>query len=268
MSAHAGWITKYSLPAFLVLTILLTVLVNLLPLPPDGVPLLMVLMPALVAFSLAALSDGRAGIKALLRKLFEWRLDLKWYAIMFGLALLVRLSMSLAALLLGWIPVIRLREAPASYFIMLAVMLFIAAALEELGWRGYALPRLLARWSALSSALFIGILWGLVHLFLLRPGMMYAGEHPVALLLELIGLSVVVTWLFVQTGGNIVITTLFHAVQSFFVIVNEGITLSQQVWLMAGVYVVLALVLVVFFGPNLRRGPATTPVLRTQTPPV
>jgi len=268
MNARTEAIEKYSLPAFLVLTILLTVLVNVLPLPLDGVPLLMVLVPALVAVVLSALTGGRAGVSTLLRKLVAWRLSLKWYVIMFGLALLVRLSMSIAALLLGWIPAIRLREAPVSYFIMLAVMLLISAAVEEVGWRGYALPRLLARRSALFSALFIGIVWGMVHLLLLRPGMMYAGEHPGGLLLELIGLSVVVTWLFVQTGGNIVITTLFHAAQSFFVIINEGIPLNQQIWLMAAVYVVLSLILIVMYGASLRRSPAATPVLRTKVPPV
>jgi hypothetical protein len=45
-----------------------------------------------------------------------------------------------------------------------------------------------------------------------------------------------------QTGGNILLTSLFHAAQSFFVIVNEGIPPTQQVWLMAGVYLALALI--------------------------
>jgi hypothetical protein len=91
--------------------------------------------------------------------------------------------------------------------------------------------------------------------------MMYAGEHPVGLLLELIGLSVVITWLFVQTGGNIFLTTLFHTAQSFFVVVNEGITLSQQLWLMAAVYVVLSSILAVLYGANLQRRSTMKPAV-------
>ena len=260
-------IEKYSLPAFLALTILLTVLINLLPLPPDTVPMLMVLVPALLAVILTALTGGGRGVAALLRRLFQWRLSLKWYLITLGLALLVRLSMSVLALLLGWIPAIRLRSESPSYYVMLGVLLFVAAALEELGWRAYALPRLLARRPALFSALFIGVVWGLLHLFLLLPGMMYAGEHPVGLLLELIGVSVVLTWLFVQTGGNIFITSLFHAAQSFFVLVNEGISLTQQIWLMAVVYVVLALILAVLYGANLQRSSQKTAVLEAASKP-
>jgi uncharacterized protein len=254
-------IERYSLPAFMILTILLTLLINLLPLPADTVPMLMVLVPALLAVILTSLTDGGRGVIALLRRLFQWRLSLKWYLITLGLALLVRLSMSVLALLLGWIPAIRLRSESPSYYVMLGLLLFVAAALEELGWRAYALPRLLKRRSALFSALFIGIVWGLLHLFLLLPGMMYAGEHPVGLLLELIGLSVVITWLFVQTGGNIFLTTLFHTAQSFFVVVNEGITLSQQLWLMAAVYVALSIILTVLYGANLQRRSTMKPAV-------
>jgi uncharacterized protein len=255
MNTGSNPIEKYSLPAFLILTILLTVLVNLVPLPPDVVPMLMVLIPALVAMILTAMVNGGRGEIALLRRIFQLRISLKWYLITVGLALLVRLSMSVLALLLGWIPAIRLRSASPTDLVSLGALLFVAAALEELGWRAYALPRLMARRSALFSALFIGVFWGLLHLFLLLPGMMYAGEHPLGLLLELIGLSVVVTWLFVQTGGNIFITSLFHAAQSLFVVVNEGISLTQQLWLMAVVYVALALILTFLYGASLGRRP-------------
>jgi uncharacterized protein len=261
MKENSISIEKYSLPVFMGLTILLTLLINLLPLPADTVPMLMVLVPALLAVILTSLTDGGRGVVALLRRLFQWRLSLKWYLITLGLALLVRLSMSVLALLLGWIPAIRLRSESPSYYVMLGVLLFVAAALEELGWRAYALPRLLKRRSALFSALFIGIVWGLLHLFLLLPGMMYAGEHPVGLLLELIGLSVVITWLFVQTGGNIFLTTLFHTAQSFFVVVNEGITLSQQLWLMAAVYVALSIILAVLYGASLQRRSTMKPAV-------
>jgi membrane protease YdiL (CAAX protease family) len=260
MTTKSGLQEWHALLAFLVLTVLLTVAINLLPLPPEIVPMLMVLTPAALAVILTAAESSGSGVRALLRKLLEWKINWKWYLIMLGLALLVRLTMSVLALVLGWIPSIGLRGGSAGSFLALAAILLPAAFLEELGWRGYVLPKLLKRMPALYAALLIGVVWGGLHLLLLRPGMMYAGEHPVGLLLELIGLSVVITWLYLQAGENIVITSLFHAAQSFFVIVNEGMGLSQQLWSMAAVYVAFALIMAAVYGVSLkgrpRKGPA------------
>ena len=87
--------------------------------------------------------------------------------------------------------------------------------------------------------------------------MMNEGAAPLPTLLGLVGGSVLFTWLYINSGGNIVLTALFHAAQSFFVIFNDGITLEQQAWLMAGVYLVSALIVVIAAGPSLTRKPAT-----------
>jgi membrane protease YdiL (CAAX protease family) len=112
----------------------------------------------------------------------------------------------------------------------------IAAIPEELGWRGYALRKLLANHSALYASLVIGVLWGLVHLALHLPGMPSEGLPGVLTIFQLIGLSVLLTWLYIRGGKNIILTSIFHAAQSFLVILNEGVTLEQQVWLMAVVW--------------------------------
>jgi hypothetical protein len=96
---------------------------------------------------------------------------------------------------------------------------------------------------------------GALHLALDLPGMIYAGAPPLPTFLEVIALSVVMTWLYVHSGGTILLTSLFHATQSFFVIVNEGIPLEQQVWLMASVYVVAALIIAIVAGPRFARKP-------------
>jgi membrane protease YdiL (CAAX protease family) len=91
---------------------------------------------------------------------------------------------------------------------------------EELGWRGFALPRLQSRWSAFRSAVALGVVWGLWHIplyFISGTGQIEtaAGSGAafaiVAFTVWTTGLSVLFTWLFNQTGGSVLIAMLFHA---------------------------------------------------------
>ena len=181
----------------------------------------------------------------MLSKLTQWRISLKWLVIALAVAFAMRLTISVVALLLGLIPSIQLRPLTPGEVALLAVIFIVAAIPEELGWRGYALSRLLKNRSALFASLVIGVLWGLVHLALHLPGMPNDGLPGVPTVFQLIGLSVLITWFFIQGGNSVVLTSLFHAAQSFFVIVNDGITLSQQVWLMAAVWSAAAVIVVI-----------------------
>jgi membrane protease YdiL (CAAX protease family) len=172
-----------------------------------------------------------------------------------ALALVIRLMMSLIALGFDMISTIQLRPGGPVQYVILAVVFFVFALPEELGWRGYALPKLLERHSPLVAGLIIGLLWGSLHLALLLPGMMNEGTPPLATLLGLVGGSVLFTWLYVNSGGSILLTALFHAAQSFFVIVNEGIALEQQAWLMTVVYWMLAFIIIIVAGSSFGRKP-------------
>jgi membrane protease YdiL (CAAX protease family) len=256
MNTHTGprsSIKQYSLAIFCVLTIALTFAVTLLPLPGEVIAVLMVFIPAFIAIALTALSEGKTGVRSLLGKLAEWRISLKWVGVALSLAFVMRWTMSLIALGLGLISTIQIRPGGLASYIVLALVLFVFAIPEELGWRGYALPRLLEQRSPLTAGLIIGVLWGSLHLALLLPGMMNEGAPPLPTVLQLIGLSVLITFLYTQSGRNILLTSLFHAAQSYFVIVNDGITIEQQAWLMAGVYLMSALIVILTIGSSLTR---------------
>lgn len=83
---------------------------------------------------------------------------------------------------------------------------------EELGWRGFALPRLQARMSALSASLILGLLWALWHL----PLYLTAG-HPLSevffgwFLLSILADAILFTWIFNNTRGSLLVVLLFHA---------------------------------------------------------
>jgi membrane protease YdiL (CAAX protease family) len=248
-------IKQHALAIFCALTIALTFATALLPVPGELAAVVMVFIPALLSISLTAISEGRAGVRSLFGKLAHWRISLKWVVIALALALVIRLTMSLIALGLGIISTIQLRPGGPAQYVILAVVFFVFAVPEELGWRGYALPKLLERYSPLAAGLIIGVLWGSLHLALLLPGMMNEGAPQLPTVLGLVGGSILFTWLYVNSDGNIVLTTLFHAAQSFFVIVNEGLAVTQQAWLMAGVYLAVALIVVLATGPRLTRRP-------------
>jgi membrane protease YdiL (CAAX protease family) len=101
-------------------------------------------------------------------------------------------------------------------------VLFLGGPLEEeLGWRGFALPRLQARRTAFDAALVLGLMWGLWHIPLyFVPG---TGQYETvrdaaspafaigAFVVWTVGLSILFTWLFNETGGSLIVAVLFHA---------------------------------------------------------
>lgn len=242
MNKITSFVKRQALLLFCVLTIALSFAATQLPLPSEAVPVVMVFIPALVALGLTAMTDGRSGVRTLLSKLRQWRVRPLWVVAAVALGLALRLAMSVIAVLVGLIPTIQLRPWSPTQLAFFAVMLFVFAIPEELGWRGYALPKLLRAHSPLVAGLIIGVLWGSLHVALTLPGMIMDGVPGLPVVLEVVGLSVLGTWLYIRNDGNLLLTSLFHAAQSFFVIVNDGISLEQQIWLMAGVFLAAALI--------------------------
>jgi uncharacterized protein len=255
MNRIASFIKRQALPLFCALTIALSFAATLLPLPGEAVPVVMVFIPALVALGLTALTNGQSGVRALVSKRGQWRVRPLWVVVAVVLGLVLRLTISAVALLLGLFPTIQLRQWSPAQLAFFAVMLFIFAIPEELGWRGYALPKLHKAHSPLVAGLIVGMLWGSLHLALSLPGMINASAPALPMLFGLIGLSVLATWLYIRTNGNLLLTSLFHAAQSFFVIVNDGITVGQQTWLMGGVYLAAAVVVTIAAGPSFAQRP-------------
>jgi uncharacterized protein len=89
---------------------------------------------------------------------------------------------------------------------------------EELGWRGFALPRLLSRHNALAASLILGVLWALWHLPLV--GLWTEGSamylQPVWLLLvDIPAKAVLFTWVFLHTRGNVLLAVQLHGATTY-----------------------------------------------------
>ena len=110
-----------------------------------------------------------------------------------------------------------LRDAGPLAVIIVPVMVLVTIVLafgEEAGWRGYLLPLLQSRLSALSASLVVGVVWFLWHIPLLYlPGQQNGGEaFPIVLFGATVILSsVLYTWLYNNTRGSVLAVTLLHA---------------------------------------------------------
>jgi len=259
MSTKSTLSEGYALSLYLILTPLISLSFALfLPISVVGIALLMLLIPSTLAIVLTALAEGKKSLTDLLKKLFQWRIGLKWYAVALGLPVGIILVSSVLAVLLGWAPSVQISVPERSMLIVNSLFIPLVALLEELGWRGYALPRLLKYRSPLASALIIGIAWGLLHIGL---GLV-DGRPWVPTFLSPFAMSIILTWLFMHTRGSLAMAILFHfaidyAPQFFF----TGLTPAQGVWAQTILNLAVAFVLILLFGANLQRSPVNEPAL-------
>jgi membrane protease YdiL (CAAX protease family) len=90
---------------------------------------------------------------------------------------------------------------------------------EELGWRGYLLPRLLIRHRAIPASLILGLYWWLWHLPLVwTAGATIEGQPPWLLLADLLAMSLLFTYVFLGTQGSVLIAIILHASTNLFAV--------------------------------------------------
>jgi len=87
----------------------------------------------------------------------------------------------------------------------------VANTCEEIGWRGFALPRLQSRYSALTATLIVGFLWWLWHLpLLLWKDNPMSAEPILPWFIGVIAISFIYTWLYNASRGSLLVVSLFH----------------------------------------------------------
>ena len=82
---------------------------------------------------------------------------------------------------------------------------------EEIGWRGFALPLLLKKYAPLQASFILGVAWAFWHLPVDISGV---GMSPLQAIIArftwTLPLTVVFTWFYINTGGNLLIPILLH----------------------------------------------------------
>ncbi len=169
-------------------------------------------MPTLAAVIVTGRLEGRKGIKNLFRKFVQFKVPARWY-----LAALIPLGLTFGAAgiyrLAGGAPSGGVSLTPGFWVNLILVTLLTGPTGEEPGWRGFALPRLLARYSPLKAGLILGIIWDFWHL----PLWIASGYSPLKMLIyslsfsvALISLTVLMTWVFRRTSHSLIPMVIMH----------------------------------------------------------
>lgn len=169
------------------------------------------------------LTQGKYEAAKLLKRFLIWRVGWKWF---------------LAALLLEPLCIVAgvylnaaLTQVPPDFSTVMAYQIFGTSAPlpmfflpfflvdlitngEEMGWRGYVLPRLQVKYGALASSLILGVIWALWHL----PKYI-THFSPITFfwsMLHFLAFAVILTWLYNTTKGSLLIVAVSHAVSNTF----------------------------------------------------
>jgi membrane protease YdiL (CAAX protease family) len=177
--------------------------------------------PALAAYILVRVTEGNDGWRKLRGGIRQWRVGLGWYAfILLGIPAVMLLGILVlpgALASFQGLPPSFLVSYPISF-----ILIFFAGGPlgEEPGWRGFALPRLQARYGALRGSLLLGVLWTFWHLpdFLTSaqrggPGTSLSVFYinlPIFFLMVM-SMTFIFTWVFNHTGGSLLIALMLHA---------------------------------------------------------
>lgn len=243
--------------------------------------LIAIFSPTIAAYLVAAGMGGWPEVKRLLAGYGRWRIGWQWYLAALSMAL-IPLGIALVYIALGNPP--RGLEPGmtwGTYALVLMGGWLTGPLAEESGWRGFALPRMQARMSALNASLLLGLLWAFWHLpQYLTGGVQTGGMMPFPIFVPVtLVLTVLFTWVFNNTRGSLVATTLMHFSYNF-----SGGHIAGLLGLVPGMVlygastglVVLALLAVVFAGPKYlsRRPVSELPIVGGEaaaaepTPPV
>ena len=212
----------------------------------EGNPLffLAVFSPTLSACLLTALIDGRTGIRQLVSSLGRWRFHISYYVfILLGIP-----ALGYLAVLLGGGG----NELDLQKWYLFLPLLFCQVFTdpgplgEELGWRGFVLPRLLRLHPPINSSLILGVIWGLWHLpAFFISGTPQEGASFLFFFLGAIVLSFLSTFLYIHSRGSVLITALLHITTNFSLSV-----IGAPMWIFVLLLAIAVGILILISGPS------------------
>ncbi|MDY6878550.1 MAG: CPBP family intramembrane glutamic endopeptidase [Chloroflexota bacterium] len=217
--------------------------------------LAMLLGPSVASMLLTGFTSGREGLRELLSRLLRWRVGARWYAVA-----LLTAPLSIAAVLLAlsllsseFLPAIFTSDDKATLLLSGIAAGLMVGVFEELGWTGFAIPRLRLRYGVLTTGgIIVGLLWGAWHFIVFWESDSFSGALPLALLLArlfscLPAYRVLMVWVYDRTESLLIAILMHASLVASLVIVEPPLTggnLLTYILVRAAVWVVVAAVAV------------------------
>ena len=103
------------------------------------------------------------------------------------------------------------RHGKVGYFPAVSALIFglLISLVEEVGWRGYAFPRLQARWGSLAGGVMLGVIWYLWHIPMFL-GLGVPMNLVLVMLLYFCGASLFLAWIYNGTQRSLLLAVLAH----------------------------------------------------------
>jgi uncharacterized protein len=219
--------------------------------------LLMLLGPSSTSIILHAVLEGRPGLQGLLGRIIRVKAGLLWYA-----AALLTVPIFVLIITLTLSVLVSPIYAPSFRAIGLVVGL-LAGSLEELGWTGFATPRLLKKNNPLIAGLILGLLWAGWHMladYSSHISTMGMAAWPqwfvIYWLLPLTAYRILMTWVYSRTGSLLMAQLMHASYTGWLFTLSPSTPDTNLLWEGIFMFCLWTLVAIVFFVNKSRRGTA------------
>jgi membrane protease YdiL (CAAX protease family) len=221
--------------------------------------------PTLSAFIMTATTEGREGVRRLLGRLVLWRVGFRWYLFaLLGVPLIMILGTMVYSMSLPNLAALGGPSYLLSYLASFALVTVLGGPLlEEIGWRGFALPRMERLQGPFLASVILGVMWALWHLpeFLVPSWAASSGGGGIVgiamFTLTAITFTIVISWVFNNTRASVLLAILVHSSIDTFTIPLAAIfpawAIASAIPLMIG-FGVVAVVLIVLTRGHLNYG--------------
>jgi len=166
--------------------------------------------PMIAALILKRTYEGKGSGFKLIKSSWNWKFNKLWLiptlllpAAMIALTMIIKMNVEDIRFAITDV------QMPIPIFII--VLFFVGGPLEEFGWRGYVLPKLLARYSFIVSSIILGVLHGLWHLPLHFMEDTVQSAIPIWEFIAVTAVGTFIyTWIYINTNGNLMLMILHH----------------------------------------------------------
>ncbi len=208
--------------------------------------------PTLAAVIVQRVLVGKAETDAWFRSLWRWKVGVLWLVVAIALPAILHLADGLAERALGLPVAFEMASEKTPGLVLAAFMIaLLSNPWEEVGWRGFALPRLQARHTAFTATLIVGTLWALWHLPIFFWTDNPMSRSPFVIwFISTVASAFVYTWLYNSTQGSVLAVALYHVLDNTYgALIGSGSVAASCI-----VNVGVAVALVAVFGmANLSR---------------